>query len=101
MATFPLQSSLIFHLRLGWLFEGQSINGDGSRFGAAIEANAATGATVPLVLGRMNAISVQFWCEFEHFGRARFNTEPASFALFMIDLYVTTWLVCHYLPRSS
>src|SRR5579872_116404 len=75
-------------LRLGrhslWR-SSQPINGDRARLRTAIEADAASGAVVPGVVRRMDAIVTQLRRKLEAFGRARLDAEPASFALLDID----------------
>jgi hypothetical protein len=53
---------------------GQSIDGDRARLGAAIEADAATGAIVARIARRMHAVMAEFRREFETLGGAGLYT---------------------------
>src|SRR5689334_5680743 len=68
---------------------------DGSRFRAAIEANPAPGAVLSRITRGMDAIGTQLRRQFEAFGRAGFNAQPASFTLFDINRDVTACLCRH------
>src|SRR5208283_5742869 len=93
-ATFPLQSCRMFASSLGLCLSrghsrfgrrGQPVDDDGARLRTAIKADAASGTVVAGVVGGMNSERTQFRGEFQAFGRAGLNAEPASFALLNID----------------
>src|ERR1051326_370317 len=92
MATFPLHSCRMDLLR-GCESGARSLDahhGDGAGFGAAVEADAATGAALALVLSGVDAVVVQFRAQEQHLGRTGFNAKAAAFAFVLIDSYVAT-----------
>src|SRR3954469_4048453 len=91
MATLPLHSCRISFLRDcdAGARSFYAHDGDGAGFGAAVEANAATGAALAFVLSGMNAVAVQFRREEEHLGRTRIDAEAAAFAFVLVDANFT------------
>src|SRR6516225_9634511 len=102
MATLPLQSCRMgFSLEVGgdgsvdgsrnfissrWLQRRrETIHGDRAGFGAAIEADAASGAVFAGVMRRMHAVGVELGPQLQTFGRTGFNTQSAAFAFFFVD----------------
>jgi hypothetical protein len=92
MATFPLQSCRIGNLRGDGLWFLEAIDGNGSRLGAAVVADAAAGAAFAGVLRRVDAVLVEFGGERKLFGRAGLHAQAAAFALFGVDVDVTAGL---------
>src|SRR5512143_2110348 len=90
------------HLRLRGLvcnrgFLGDdAIDGDRARLRAAVEANTAAGAGVTFVCSRVNAIRVQVGGKFQDFRGTGLDAETAALAFFLVDLYITTWLIRHF-----
>src|SRR3974390_670713 len=87
MATFPLQSC-----RMGTSSEArrlrrrrQSVDRDGSRFGTAVEADAAPGADFAGVHRGMHAVCVQVAAQLQALGRTGLDAQPAPLALFDAD----------------
>src|SRR5882672_11025965 len=98
MATLPLHSwrmavSLLRVYQLETRSEPE--HRDGAGFGAAVEADAASGAAFALVMRGMHAVGTQVGREFQALGRARLHTQPASFAFINIDCDVAPCLRCH------
>src|SRR5689334_2572719 len=90
MATFPLHSCRMDLLRGrdGGARSLDAHDGDGARFRAAVEADAATGATLALVLSGVDAVVVQFRAQEQHLGRTGFDAQAAAFAFVLIDSHV-------------
>src|ERR1700690_3659772 len=108
MATFPLQScrmgfsweddirdgnfcaalNVCFGQRLGR--RRQAVDGDGSRLGAAIKADAAPTAVFAGVVRWMDAVGVQTRHKFETLRRTGLDAESAAFAFFVVDKNVAT-----------
>src|SRR5579862_2019260 len=88
-ATLPLQSWRMFtstwNLRNYLGRRDQAIDGDGTRLGAAVKADATSGAVVTCVVRRVHAVVAQLRSKFQAFGRTGLDTQPASFALLDVD----------------
>src|SRR5690349_4226502 len=94
MATLPLHSCRISFLRDcdAGARRFYAHDSDGTRLGTAIEADAATGAALALVLCGVHAVAVQFGREEERLGRTRIDTEAAALAFILVDANFTA---CH------
>jgi hypothetical protein len=66
----------------------QPVYGQRARLRAAVEADAASSAIVTGVTRPVHAVAIQLRSEFEAFGRAGLDAEPATFALLQIDGHI-------------
>src|SRR6266567_3778358 len=74
---------------------GEAKNRDGAWLRAAVEADAASGATFAGVVRRVHAVAAQFEREFKTLGRARLHAQPAPLAFVDVDCNVSSCLRCH------
>src|SRR5262249_32596014 len=82
--TLPLQSCrMIASLFLCRNFA--AVDRDRTRLRAAVETNAAPGASVPDIASGMDAVSVQALFKFQAIGRTRLHAQAAALALFPFE----------------
>src|SRR3954464_8577990 len=88
MATLPLHKCRIINLLVGRLRLRRHrlfVNRDRARLGAAVEANAATTATIAVIDRGMHAVLIQVLVEVELLRRTAFHAQSAALALVGVD----------------